>query len=113
MKYLMGHLPAAIDIPTYKAFGTGGRLSATDALSEFIGGAGLGDSSSQILYDSAEGQNAAMLAWILEYLGRTDVHVMDAFFESWKAEGREVLYKPVEAVAQRFTAKVNPTIRAT
>lgn len=113
MKYLMGHLPAAIDIPAYKAFGADGRLSAADTLAEFIGGAGLGDSSSPILYDSPEGQNAAMLAWILEYLGRTDVHVMDGFFESWKADGREVLYKPVEAAAERFTAKVNPTIRAT
>lgn len=113
MKYLAGHLPGAINIPVYKAFGADGRLMAADALAEFIGGAGLGDGVIPVLYDSPEGQNAAMLAWILEYLGRGDVVVMDCFFETWKAAGREVRYKPVDAPARRLTARVEPSIRAT
>ena len=95
MKYLLGHLPGAINIPTYKTFGDDGTLLAPEALADLIGGAGLGDATTPVLYDSPEGQNAAMLAWILEYLGRIDVHVMDVFFEQWKAEGREVRYMPV------------------
>lgn len=113
MKYLLGHLPGAINMPVYKAFGADGRLLGPDALAEFIGGAGLGDSVTPVLYDSPEGQNAAMLAWILEYLGHSDVHVMEAFFEGWKAAGREVRYKPVTAAAQRFTVRVDPSVRAT
>jgi thiosulfate/3-mercaptopyruvate sulfurtransferase len=66
-----------------------------------------------VLYDSPEGQNAAMLSWILEYLGHPSVRVMDAFFEAWKANGREVLYKPVEAPAQPLSVRTNPAIRAT
>lgn len=54
-----------------------------------------------------------MLAWILEYLGRGDVHVIDCLFEAWKAGGHEVRYKPVEAEARRFTARVNSSIQAT
>jgi thiosulfate/3-mercaptopyruvate sulfurtransferase len=38
---------------------------------------------------------------------------MDAFFEQWKADGREVRYKPVEGAPHRFTPRVNSTIRAT
>jgi thiosulfate/3-mercaptopyruvate sulfurtransferase len=113
MKYLLGHLPGAINIPVYKAFGPDGRLMEPAALADFIGNAGLGDASTPVLYDSPEGQNASMLAWILEYLGRTDVSVMSSFYEAWKADGREVRYKPVEAAAQHFTARVDPTIRAT
>jgi len=113
MKYLLGHLPGAINIPVYKSFGADGRLMAPDALAEFIGGAGLGDGVTPVLYDSPEGQNAAMLAWILEYLGHSDVHVMDCFFEAWKGGGHEVRYKPVEAGARRFTARVDSSIRAT
>lgn len=113
MKYLAGHLPGAINIPVYKAFGADGRLMGPDGLAEFIGGAGLGDGVTPVLYDSPEGQNAAMLAWILEYLGRGDVRVMDCFFEAWKTGGREVRYKPVEAAARRFTTRVDPSIRAT
>src|ERR1700735_3505983 len=87
MKYLSGHLPGAINIPMYQAFGADGRLPGPAALAEFLGGggAGLGDSITPVLYDSPEGQNAAMLAWILEYLGRRDVLILDAYYEYWKA----------------------------
>ena len=54
-----------------------------------------------------------MVAWILEYLGRDDVHVMGAFFEQWKLEGREVLYRPVEGKAASFSWHENPAIRVT
>jgi thiosulfate/3-mercaptopyruvate sulfurtransferase len=113
MKYLSGHLPGAINLPVYKLFGADGGLLAPEALADFIGVAGIGDDSSPVLYDSPEGQNAAMLAWILEYLGCTAVHLMDAYFEAWKAGGREVRYKPVEARARRFSVRANAAIRAT
>src|SRR5712692_8834661 len=113
MKYLAGHLHGASNISTYTAFGDDGSLLAPEALADLIGGAGLGDATAPVLYDSPEGQNAAMLAWILEYLGRIDVHVMDAFFEQWKAESREVRYKPVKGASKGFTPRVNSMIRAT
>src|ERR1019366_2287204 len=86
MKYLSGHLPGAINLPMYQAFGADGKLLAPAALAEFIGGGGVGDSARPVLYDSPEGQNAAMLAWTLEYLGRTDVLVLDCFYEYWKQQ---------------------------
>lgn len=113
MKYLLGHLPGAINIPVYKAFGADGKLLAPAALSDFIGGAGLGDSTTPVLYDSPEGQNAAMLAWILEYLGHSNGVVMDSFYEYWKERGREVRYRPVPGNPAKFTVHENPAIRAT
>jgi thiosulfate/3-mercaptopyruvate sulfurtransferase len=113
MKYLSGHLPGAINIPVYKAFGPEGRLFGPESLAGFIGNAGLGDDSMAVIYDSSEGQNAAMLAWILEYLGHTDIRVLESFFEAWKASGREVLYKPAAQPRKTFTARLNPSVRAT
>jgi thiosulfate/3-mercaptopyruvate sulfurtransferase len=113
MKYLTGHLPGAINIPTYKAFGANGSLLEPTALAEFIGAAGLGEDTQPLLYDSPEGQNAAMLAWILEYLGRTDVAVMEDFFETWKEAGRDVRYRPVDARRAVCRPRVNPAIRVT
>jgi thiosulfate/3-mercaptopyruvate sulfurtransferase len=54
-----------------------------------------------------------MLAWILAYLGRDDVCVMEVFFETWKAAGREVLYKPVAARPREFSIRLNSSLRAT
>ena len=84
-----------------------------ELLARFLGDAGFGDDSGAVLYDSPEGQNAAMLAWILEYLGRSDVYLMGSFFEAWKAEGREVLYKPLQPFLKNFTARPDRSVRAT
>ena len=58
-------------------------------------------------------RNAAMAAWVLEYLGRDDVHIMDLRYEEWKEQEREVLYRPVLTEAMPFTITVNPALRAT
>jgi thiosulfate/3-mercaptopyruvate sulfurtransferase len=113
MKYLSGHLPGALNVPVYKTFGTDGQLLAPDALATFFGASGIGSDVTFVLYDSPEGQNAAMLAWILEYLGRTEVRIMAISFETWKAAGRAVTYKPVTGSPRSFTTRPNPAIRIT
>lgn len=113
MKYLSGHLPGAINIPVYKAFDPEGRLLEPEALADMIGKAGLDNDSTAVIYDSPEGQNAAMLAWILEYLGHSDIRVLEGFFEDWKASDREVLYKPVAQPRKIFSSRLNPSVRAT
>lgn len=113
MKYLSGHLKNAVNLPTFKAFDEQLRLLSPDSLASWIGSAGLDENRTPILYDSFDGQNAAMLTWILEYLGRTDVHVMNVFYESWIGQKREVFYKPVEATPGAFQHKEDPTIRIT
>jgi thiosulfate/3-mercaptopyruvate sulfurtransferase len=113
MKYLSGHLPGALNVPAYKAFGADGQLLKEAQLAAFIGAAGIDNEGALVLYDSPEGQNAAMLAWILEYLGRPDVRVMAAFFEAWKGSGREVLYRPVTATPRTFVPRLAPAGRIT
>jgi thiosulfate/3-mercaptopyruvate sulfurtransferase len=113
MKYLQGHLKNAVNLPVLSAFAAQGQLLPADALARWIGTAGLDDRSTPVIYDSPEGQNGAMLAWILEYLGRNEVHMLEVFYERWVAEKREVFYKPVEAQAKVLTPRVNPQIRVT
>ena len=113
MRYLMGHLKGAVSVPFKKLQGEDGRLGSADQLAAAFAGAGLGDDVTPVLYDHQDGRNAAMAAWVLEYLGRNDVHVMDLRYESWKEQGREVLYRPVSVAAKPFTLRLNPSVRAT
>ncbi len=113
MRYLMGHLRGAASVPFKKLQGPDGRLGPTEQLAAAFGDVGLGDDVTPILYDHQDGRNAAMAAWVLEYLGRDDVHLMDLQYDAWKAQGREVLYRPVPVERQPFTARLNPAIRAT
>ncbi len=76
MRYLMGHLPGAVNVPAPYVFGPDGLL----------------------LPDSHDGQRGALLIWVLEYLGRRDVHLMDAFYDAWRVAGHPIVY-PRHAVA--------------
>lgn len=112
MRYLMGHLRGAVSVPFKKLQGTDSRLAAPEQLGQAFAAVGLGDDVTPILYDHQDGRNAALAAWVLEYLGRSDVRIMDLRYEAWKDDGREVLYRPVPAEASSFTVRLNPSIRA-
>ena len=113
MKYLQGHIKNAVNLPVFKAFDAEAKLLPEDNLQQWVSAAGLDAQTIPVIYDSYDGQNGAMLAWILEYLGRTEVHVLNIFFARWAAENHEVFYKPVTPVAKKFTVSLNPKIRAT
>ena len=87
MKYLQGHLKNAVNLPAFRALDTEAKLLPGDKLKQWVGAAGLDTQTTPVIYDSYDGRNGAMLAWILEYLGRTDIHVLNVFFERWG--GRE------------------------
>ena len=112
MRHLMGHLKAAVNVPPPKLRDAQGRLLPPEDLAGLFGAAGLGDGLVPVLYDGYDGRNSAMVAWALEYLGRGDVHIMDVVYDEWKAQGREVLYRPVPRVSREFTVRVNPAVRA-
>ncbi len=113
MKYLQGHLKNAVNLPLYKAFDAEAKLLPDHDLQRWIGTAGLDAQTTPLIYDGYDGQNGAMFAWVLEYFGRTDVHMLNVFFERWVAEGREVFYRPVTRTAKAFTAGVKGHLRAT
>ena len=112
MRHLMGHLKSAVNVPPPKLRDSQGQLLPPEDLARLFGAAGLGDDLVPVLYDGYDGRNSGMVAWALEYLGRNDVHIMDVVYDEWKAQGREVYYRPVPRVSRQFTLRVNPAVRA-
>ncbi len=112
MRHLMGHLQNAVNVPPPKLRDKQGQLLSPDEFSALFGAAGLGDSITPILYDSYDGRNSAFAAWILEYLGRNDTHIMEIVYDEWKEQGRDVFYRPVPRTERQFTPRVNPSVRA-
>ena len=112
VQYLQGHLKNAVNVPLSKAFDAQGKLLSVGELARLLGPVGLNDRKIPVVYDSQDGRRGAVLAWILLYLGRADVHLMDIFLEGWIAEGREIFYRPVKPLTQDFSASVNSAVRA-
>ena len=112
MRHLMGHLKSAVNVPPPKLRDSQGKLLTAEDFSQLFGAAGLGDGITPVLYAGYDGRNSAMVAWVLEYLGRDDVHIMDIVYDEWKSQGREVLYRPVPRAPRDFTPRINPAVRA-
>ena len=112
MRYLMGHLKSAVNVPPPKLRDAQGKILSPEGLANLYSAAGLSDEITPVLYDGYDGRNAAMAAWALEYLGRTDVHIMDIVFDEWKEQGREIFYRPVRLEPRQFSVQINQDIRA-
>ena len=112
MRYLQGHVRTAINVPVAHAFDADGRLLPNDQLARWLGNSGIQHETALVLYDDYDGQNGAMLAWILTYLGHPDVRFLRQPFAEWKGEGRELFYRPVVAAATTFALQPRPELRA-
>ena len=111
MKYLSGHIPGAVNMPLWKILDKNTlSLRPEGELSEALSEAGVEATSKIVLCDSYDGQNAALLAWTMEYLGHQDVGILSEYIETW-ASGRELLYRPVKVRPGSFESRPNPTVR--
>jgi len=113
MRYMQGHLRGAVNLPAVRLFGRDNKLLSVYEMAEYFGSVGVGNDTPVTFYDGGDGRNAAMATWALEYLGHSDIRIMDTFFESWSAQGREKLYRPVKPTANQFEPSLNPAVRAT
>jgi len=113
IRYMAGHPRNAINVSVAKARDSDGRIFSAEDLARWLGACGVDDRRTPVIYDNSDGRNAALLAWMLIYLGRTGVHLMNSFWERWVADGREAFYRPVKTAPRTFTARVRPEMRRT
>lgn len=113
LRYTAGHLKNAVNVPVAKTRDANNHIGSADDLARWLGACGVDDRRTPVLYDNPDGRNAAFLAWMLAYLGRDDVRVMNVFLENWIGEGREIFYRPIKPAPQNFTARVRSGLRRT
>ena len=103
VKYLQGHIPKAVNLPLAEVFNKDTlTLHSESKLREIFGTVGVDIDSNVALYDSYDGQSAALLAWLLEYLGHSEISVLSDYIESWAKRGGKVLYRPVTNEPKNF-----------
>ena len=112
VRYMAGHPKNAVNAPVTKARDAQGKLLPPEELGRWLGAAGLDEQHTPVIYDNADGRNAAFLAWILLYLGRTDVCVMETLWEEWVASGREAFYRPVRPTPREFYLRERAELRS-
>ncbi len=113
IRYLQGHIEGAVNLPVAKLFDPATfELLPDRRLEEILGAVGVDLKNPVVLYDSYDGQSAAMVAWCLEYLGHEKVKLLAEFVEKWVRDGREVMYKPIKREPSKFRGRPNVSTRA-
>jgi 3-mercaptopyruvate sulfurtransferase SseA len=110
--YAAGHITNAINIPLTTLNATAYTLDATTAVNA-LSAAGVSSTAKIIVYGADVDGNAGWLFWALEYLGATDVHMLDGGYTKWVADGRTVVTTPTTLTAATFTPTVNAARLAT
>lgn len=113
IRYLSGHARNAISVPVASARNSAGRIFDASALAAWLGERGVDAARTPVIYDNSDGRNAALLAWMLLYLGVPEVRVLNQFWEAWAPAGGELFYRPVVAAPRPFHAQPRPELRCT
>lgn len=105
--YAAGHIKNAVNLPP-GTFDKG--VSAIDMdlkspaeIAAVLGAAGVSDSNKIIVYGKGVDANAGRVFWMLEYLGATDVHVLDGGYDKWVSDVRATVTTPTVVTAATFT----------
>lgn len=107
-EYRAGHIAGAVHID---GFGNlprdeNGDMGSPDAFSELVGGLGIGNDSTVVVYD-APSQRMGMVAWSFLYFGHADVRILDGGVAKWLSEGRPLVTDPpAHTPASYFTSPV-------
>ena len=90
-EYTSGHIPGALHLDLYGISLNNTGQEAFEAfmwtLSYLMGSRGIGSDATVVFYENDSGMRAARGFWICEYLGHTDVHVLDGGLGAWRAAG--------------------------
>ena len=125
MAYMAGHIPGAVyaDLETdlsgpVQPSGEGGRHPLPDpqALSGWLGSAGIGNGSTVVCYadHQAGGDYYASRAWwLLRWLGHREVYVLDGGWAAYLAAGGPVSTEDVTPAPATFVPDVQPDMVAT
>ena len=113
--YDAGHIPGAINIKYGDYFTWGKGLLPVADLNSRLSSAGLKRDMSFVIYDntSASWGAAGRIFWMLEYLGCTNVHILDGGWDKWLADGRATETAINTLAANTFEAEVKISQMAT
>ena len=114
-EYLEGHVPGAVYAHLDRDLsgpmtGTNGRhpLPTVDQMVERLSAWGIDDAARVVVYDTAGGQIAARLWWMLRSLGHESVSVLDGGLREWRAIGGALRAGPEERRRRVFTPRPRP-----
>jgi 3-mercaptopyruvate sulfurtransferase SseA len=113
--YAAGHLPGAVNMQHSAYWTKGVGLKDIATLASQLGAAGISREMKILIYDNttASWGAAGRIFWMLEYLGCTDVHIMNGGWDKWLADAKPTQTNAISLPATTFTPQVQSSAKAT
>ena len=110
-EYDKGHIPGAVNLPVADTFNPAQPKNYPDTkekLEALFVNRGMSNTTRIIPYDNGKETLSARLFWTLEYVGATNVAVLNGGLKQWQAEKGEISTTSVQVEPGKFVATVDP-----
>ena len=107
--YKQDHIPTAVNLPLANLLSD----DSPERVLKLINTMGIDDETSVVVYDDTFGALASRVAWTLEYLGHSDVSLLETTYSNWKSLGLENDSQIPEIQSKEHSMNLQPDILAT
>ena len=83
--YKQGHIPTAVNLPLATLLSD----DSPERVLKLVNSIGIDDETPVVVYDDTFGALASRVSWTLEYIGHSDVTLLDTTYSNWKSLGLE------------------------
>jgi thiosulfate/3-mercaptopyruvate sulfurtransferase len=107
--YKQDHIPTAVNLPLANLLSD----DSPERVLKLVNSMGIDDETPVVVYDDTFGALASRVAWTLEYLGHSDVTLLETTYSNWKSLGLENDSTIPEVQTREHSMKLHPEILAT
>lgn len=108
-EYKQNHIPNSVNLPLATLLSDDNPERAAKLFSSL----GIDDETPVVVYDNTFGALASRIAWTLEYLGHSDVSLLEVTYGKWKSLGLENDDKTPSISSKTHSVNLQPKILAT
>ena len=107
--YKQDHIPTSVNLPLANLLSD----DSPERVLKLVNSMGIDDETPVVVYDDTFGALASRVAWTLEYLGHSDVTLLETTYSNWKSLGLENDSKTPEIQTKEHSMNLQPNILAT
>ncbi|MCV0373610.1 MAG: sulfurtransferase [Nitrosarchaeum sp.] len=107
--YKQNHIPSAVNLPLANLLSD----DSPERVLKIFNSLGIDDETRVVVYDDTFGALASRVAWTLEYIGHSDVSLLETTYSRWKSLGLESETVSPEVQSKQHSLHLKPEILAT
>ncbi len=107
--YKQSHIPTAVNLPLANLLSD----DSPERVLKLFNSLGVDDETPVVVYDDTFGALASRVAWTLEYIGHSDVSLLETTYGRWLSLGLESDTKKPEIQSKQHSLNLKPQILAT